>query len=247
MAQTLALALHELATNAAKYGALSTPLGKLAVRWSIAQQNLALQWVEDSGRPIAKPTRSGFGSTIVTSSVEGQLRGSIDIEWRPTGFCCSIVIPLPGQKAAKPKAVEDADASDMSTESVVLVVEDEALVAMSLCEALTDLGFAIAGPFNNMEEALAASQVSDIKAAFLDVNLNGQLIYPLADELASRDIPFVFMTGYEPDSIESRFSESAVLQKPVNRTALEKLIQTRFLASLPGSKRRGMVEIDASR
>jgi two-component SAPR family response regulator len=118
---------------------------------------------------------------------------------------------------------------------------------MSLCEALTDLGFAIAGPFNNMEEALAASQVSDIKAAFLDVNLNGQLIYPLADELASRDIPFVFMTGYEPDSIESRFSESAVLQKPVNRTALEKLIQTRFLASLPGSKRRGMVEIDASR
>src|SRR5262249_44306209 len=74
-AQAVALALHELATNAAKYGALSTDTGTLSVAWRIGPEALELQWSETGGPPAAQPARLGFGLTLARSSLEAQLRG----------------------------------------------------------------------------------------------------------------------------------------------------------------------------
>lgn len=95
-AQPLAMALHELATNAAKYGALSVREGQLAVRWWLdpAEGGLRLEWRETGGPPVAgPPTRRGFGSSIMAGTVERQLHGRAEFEWEPAGLVCRIALP----------------------------------------------------------------------------------------------------------------------------------------------------------
>lgn len=98
-AQTLALVVHELATNAAKYGALSTEDGQLRVHWRIdagASQGDQLNalWVETGGPSVTAPTRRGFGSTIIKTGVERQLRGRLLKTWRPEGLLCEVSVPI---------------------------------------------------------------------------------------------------------------------------------------------------------
>lgn len=90
VAQSLAIVIHELATNAAKYGALSSAEGKLEVRWSSSGGLLELSWTESGGPPVGKPGRSGFGSKIIRSTIERQLQGKFVQTWEPTGLRCMI-------------------------------------------------------------------------------------------------------------------------------------------------------------
>jgi PAS domain S-box-containing protein len=103
-ALTLALALHELTTNAAKYGALSVPKGRVTVRWQVAdgpkQLMLNLEWCELDGPPVAMPTRQGFGSRFIKDSVATELRGTARLAFDPAGVCCTICIPLASSIAA---------------------------------------------------------------------------------------------------------------------------------------------------
>jgi PAS domain S-box-containing protein len=92
-AQSLALAVHELSTNAAKYGALSSVDGHLAVQWGLAGDRLMIDWQELDGPPVAAPERGGFGTKILLGSVEKQLFGSVKIDWNPTGLACHISVP----------------------------------------------------------------------------------------------------------------------------------------------------------
>jgi PAS domain S-box-containing protein len=97
-AQSLALVFHELATNAAKYGALSVSGGELLVCWKIFEEGpkrvLSLQWRERGGPSVSKPTRRGFGSTVIQSSVERQLKGTVSLQWEPHGLVCNLLIPV---------------------------------------------------------------------------------------------------------------------------------------------------------
>ena len=93
-AQSIALVLHELATNAVKYGALSRRDGMLDVRWSAEAGKLALEWVEQGGPAAPKPAKLGFGSRIIRNSVERQLRGRVTKRWLPDGLQCCVEIPL---------------------------------------------------------------------------------------------------------------------------------------------------------
>lgn len=97
-AQPLAMAVHELTTNAAKYGALSVPAGHLAVRWCLEPgRRLRLRWTESGGPPIADPpSRNGFGSRVLTGTVRGQLGGTVSLDWAPTGLVCDVDVPLNG-------------------------------------------------------------------------------------------------------------------------------------------------------
>src|SRR6185369_201229 len=92
-AQTLALALHELATNAAKYGALSSTAGKLALWWEIQGDVLTIHWNESAGPVTRAPSVTGFGTQIITGSIERQLGGKTQFEWLPSGLRCTITIP----------------------------------------------------------------------------------------------------------------------------------------------------------
>jgi PAS domain S-box-containing protein len=102
--QPLAMALHELATNAAKYGALSGPEGRVSVIWELLPADrLRLRWQERGGPPASPPgTRRGFGTRVITGTIGEQLGGTALMDWAPEGLCCDITIPaahgLAGQR-----------------------------------------------------------------------------------------------------------------------------------------------------
>jgi two-component sensor histidine kinase/CheY-like chemotaxis protein len=99
-AQTMALALHELVTNSAKYGALSTLSGRISLKWEIEADLLMLAWEEMGGPLVQKPTSRGFGTRSVIASVESQLGGQAEFDWRPEGLICRLSVPLSTHFAA---------------------------------------------------------------------------------------------------------------------------------------------------
>ena len=93
-AQAIALALHELTTNAVKYGALSVPSGRIALTWRLQSVNrLAVRWVETGGPQVTPPTRQGFGTRVMTRICE-QLNGALKFDWRADGLICDITIDI---------------------------------------------------------------------------------------------------------------------------------------------------------
>jgi PAS domain S-box-containing protein len=94
LAQAMAIALHELATNAAKYGALSVTEGYVGVEWTLAaNRGLVLRWTEVGGPPVRPPTRSGFGTNVMEAMIRDQLKGEVRLDWRAEGLACEIVLP----------------------------------------------------------------------------------------------------------------------------------------------------------
>jgi len=105
-ALTLALALHELTTNASKYGALSAPGGRIEVRWRVERipqqpEALRIEWSEHNGPPVAVPARHGFGTRFIEGSIAAELQGTARLDYDPQGLRCTMVIPL---DAATPPA-----------------------------------------------------------------------------------------------------------------------------------------------
>ena len=97
-AQAIAMILHELTTNAVKYGALSVPSGRLRVEWSRGETQLVIRWFEAGGPPVKPPSRKGFGTRVFVGVVKAELDGRLRFDWKPEGLACEIVIPL-GQLA----------------------------------------------------------------------------------------------------------------------------------------------------
>jgi two-component sensor histidine kinase len=101
-AQALALGLlfHELATNAAKYGALSSPYGRVHVAWAVREDatpsRLSITWTEERGPKVTAPSRQGFGSRLIERSLQGELGGQAKLEFREDGLRCEISLPLGG-------------------------------------------------------------------------------------------------------------------------------------------------------
>jgi PAS domain S-box-containing protein len=98
MGLSVGLVLHELATNAAKYGALSVSTGVVEVKWGIEQGDgsrlLTLEWRESGGPPVSPPTHRGFGSTLIETSLTRSLRGTVKFDYLPRGLLCRIMVPL---------------------------------------------------------------------------------------------------------------------------------------------------------
>src|SRR5262249_11332538 len=99
----------------------------------------------------------------------------------------------------------------------------EALVGIMIHECLTECGFQVIGPVCKRADALRAATTGDFDAAILDINLGDGSIYQVAETLSARHVPFAFVTGYDSDSVDSRFREVLILQKPVAREMLQKL------------------------
>jgi two-component sensor histidine kinase len=93
-AQTIAVTLHELATNAAKYGSLSVPEGRVQVEWSrVADGRLVIRWTETGGPSVMPPTRRGFGTRVMDGMIRRQLKGEMRLDWRTDGLTCEITLP----------------------------------------------------------------------------------------------------------------------------------------------------------
>ena len=174
---------------------------------------------------FGRRARSGFGTRIIVNSIERQLGGKTAFEWRPEGLSC--VLRVPRNEAGDAQAASGVAMlpSKKPTTSMpgrrIMIVEDEALVAMVLEDQLADLGLSIVATCPTVTEAIAAIDEKAPDSAILDVNLGGQFVYPVADRLLERGIPFVFVTGYGPESVDRRYASVRVLEKPVERHALE--------------------------
>jgi PAS domain S-box-containing protein len=228
-AQTVALTFHELTTNAAKYGALGATSGHLEVSWEIKDENLVVYWREFDGPKIQIPSYQGFGTKIINESVIRQLGGKVAYDWASDGLRCVLSIPSDKIKDEKslaraPKLTDELGTNQRGIgDNRIMIVEDEFLVALALTDILAELGFSIIGPFATLADAKNALMQQEIDAAILDVNLGGEFIYPLAEILAERETPFAFITGYGAESIDPRFKNIPILQKPVEEEALKRL------------------------
>jgi PAS domain S-box-containing protein len=230
-AQGLALAVHELATNAAKHGALSSPNGKITLDWHLRGDSLTLNWAENGGPVIAEPSSRSFGLKVIVASIEQQLSGKTAFDWDPDGLRCEFSIPR--SELTKSRALHALHENGQANGAVtglkrnakprVLLVEDEALVAMMIQDTLAEFGFQVIGPIASASEALAAARDSQFDAAVLDINLGDGMVYTVAEILSKRGVPFVFVTGYDADSVDSRFASVPILQKPIERNMLQKV------------------------
>jgi two-component sensor histidine kinase len=90
----LALAVHELCTNASKYGAFSTRTGRVSVQWTTDGLSLNLRWQESGGKPVNPPTHRGFGSRILQRVIREEAGGRVDLDFAPDGLVCRIRVPL---------------------------------------------------------------------------------------------------------------------------------------------------------
>jgi PAS domain S-box-containing protein len=94
VAQTMAVVLHELATNAAKYGPLSLDGGRVAITWTFGEDGrLLLSWAETGGPPVREPTRKGFGTRVMAGMIK-QLKGHLSFDWRPEGMTCAVELTI---------------------------------------------------------------------------------------------------------------------------------------------------------
>ena len=229
-AQAVALALHELATNAAKYGALSTETGTLSVTWRVGREALVLDWTETGGPPTAEPARLGFGLTIVRSSIEAQFRGGVGYDWRPEGLRCTLSIPaaqivIPRRRRRGNRARTGRPTAGTAQPRRHAPAGGRGRAAGQ--HAAPGRSWAISAPpwpvpYGRLADGLAAAKAERFDGAILDLNLAGESADPLADLLLARAVPFVFMTGYQRDSIDRRYANVPVLQKPIESAALER-------------------------
>jgi PAS domain S-box-containing protein len=205
----LSLALHELAANALKFGALSTPAGRVDLRWrALAGGGFELTWTESGGPPVGEPGRDGFGAAMLGQVTGRQLNGEVTLDWRSEGLQARITAgpeALAEVPAEPPPAVERVTRSELGAAPAkgradlsglrVLIVEDAALLAMELDSALTDAGAQTVGPAYELAEALELVE-QPLDAAVLDANLNGHMVTPAAERLKALGVPFLFATGY---------------------------------------------------
>ena len=231
-AQTIALALHELATNAAKYGALSKERGRVDLSWRTEPGKLELTWVESGGPKIAPPSRHGYGSRAIVAGIERQLGGIVDFDWQTGGLRCSLSVPHDHANESSKRPLRRTTDDGMTDFSVtnsddkrVLLVEDEPLVSMMLADMLSAFGHKVDGPYSRFSDAMLAAKSNNLQAGILDVNLGGEKTYAVANILSDRKIPFAFVTGYGPDSIVPAFAHAPVLQKPVEAAKLHALLR----------------------
>lgn len=102
-AVSVAMVLHELCTNAIKYGALSNQIGTVAAHWQLyageGEERLRLEWIERGGPPVEPPTRRGFGSRMIERGLAAELGARVALEFREEGLVCVIDAPLPAVRA----------------------------------------------------------------------------------------------------------------------------------------------------
>jgi PAS domain S-box-containing protein len=230
--QPLSMALHELATNAAKYGALSVPEGRVRIVCEAPGGGmLRLVWTERGGPQTTAPERRGLGSTVI-ESVADQLGGSVEMDWEPDGLRCVLTcgkgtVAASGHHGGAPTSLPRDDEGGVPGGSGkrILVVEDDALLAADLAETLRELGYIPIGPAATLDEAIRLASASEAPpdAAVLDVNVNGRMSWPVADSLIERNIPVIFTTGYgQSDEIRAR--NARCVQKPYTAADLEKAL-----------------------
>jgi PAS domain S-box-containing protein len=224
----LALVLHELATNAAKYGALSTAGGRVEVKWSLEKGDpniIVMTWRESGGPPVKEPERRGFGTTLVLSAFRDKEAG-VRLDYEPEGIVCHIRMPL--RQAGWLRPVRPAAAGTAAARQTgrldglrFLIAEDEQIVQLEEAAQLEEAGAIVLATASTTAQAKALAVEMAFDAALLDVNLYGESIAEAAAILHAKGVFIVFATGYNDlDLLPPGLRHLPRLQKPISGRAL---------------------------
>ena len=229
----LTLALHELATNAVKFGALSADTGRVSVTWTPrAGGGFELNWVERGGPPVNAPTRRGFGATLLERVTGRELGGEARLDFMAGGIRATITAdatalavetpfapPVTRPSEEKPEPQVGASSGALSADAVkdrrIIIVEDSVLLALELEAGLTEAGAKVVGVAADIEEAMKLADLP-FDVAVLDANLNGTPVTPVAELLRQRGKPFIFATGYGDAAPAPEGFDAPVVRKPYN-------------------------------
>ena len=229
---SIALVMHELVINSTKYGSLSDG-GRVDISWHRnADRDLELHWAETGGPRVGRPTRKGFGTTIIEQSVPYDLGGLARLEYAPGGFNAWFTVPerhLTRPRGAKtrskigptePLALAPVS-EDLLTGLRVLLIEDSLIIALDAEDILRRLGAFDVMIEGTISQALNVIDTSRPDIAILDINLGDCTSFVIADRLATRNIPFMFATGYGDQMVlPPEHRGRIVLQKPYTMASL---------------------------
>ena len=229
----MALVIHEMMTNSAKYGSLSDQSGQLEVIVSRDDEdNFCATWRESAGPPVKPPKRRGFGSTIIERSIPYELKGTAEIDYRLEGVEARFCIPARFVEwraretagAAAQAKQRKATALDNLPESVLLV-EDSMIIALDAEDCLKEMGIKKVRIESSVAGALDALAKSPPAMAILDYNLGRENSEPVARKLQELGIPFWLATGYgEMQDRVEELGASGLLTKPYGKDELVEMV-----------------------
>lgn len=248
------LILHELATNAVRYGAASSANGLVSLSWAVRDDSFVLSWRESDGPAMPPQIRAGFGTRLIRQLLAKDLRATFQLEYPPGGAVMMAAMPLKrleverttgefldtrsaGNRAKAP----DRAAVDLA-QTRILLVEDDPLIGLEFQTALTEAGVEAVGPMPDLHRSLAAimSEGRRFDAVILDVNLRGESTFPLAQLLSERGIPYMFVSGYDLETaLPSELRMAPKLQKPVSGMQLLAAVRN-LIAAAPTGRSNGV-------
>jgi len=239
-AEVLTLGIHELATNALKYGAFSHAAGRVAVTWRVVypadEPWLCLDWVETGApAPLDPPRREGFGTILIQERIPYELQGLGRIVYRPEGWSCRLEFPLrQGDSILETDTVTPSPAIgggclDMTGETDldgyrILVIEDDFFLASDSERALRRAGGSVLGPVAQARQALDLLARETPSCAVVDINLGHGAEFGVSEALQDAGVPFVFVTGYNDVVIPARFERVERLRKPVDLRQMVRVV-----------------------
>lgn len=235
---TLALVMHELITNSAKYGSLSDQRGAVKLGISVRDDgSLDISWREVGGPAVKAPTRRGFGSVITEKSIPFELNGESKIDYHIAGVRAKFWIPashitkvVHGEELSQAEAPETDSAETAVKETVpfpknILLVEDNMIIAMDTEGVLMELGAQSVRVCADVETSLDFIDKTKFDFAILDVNLGSETSLEVAHKLNAINIPFIFASGYGESQILDAFDTKVdTISKPYDKERLKKAI-----------------------
>ena len=223
---SVALVIHELVTNAVKHGALAVDTGRVTIAWRHdGEGDVTLDWNEAGGPPVTKPTRQGFGSTIIRQSIPHELGGQAMMDYAPSGLHARFVLPsrhiVIGDESQPMPIAAPVPGAPSRLSGLVLAVEDNVLIALDVEDVLIGLGAERVVIASNVTEALRLIDLETPSFALLDVNLGRESSWPIATRLQSLGVPHIFATGYG-DGIDYPVEHllTAVITKPYTSASI---------------------------
>ena len=235
----LALVIHEMMTNSAKYGSLCDKSGRLSVEIACDESGMTICWKETGGPPVRAPERRGFGSTIIEKSIPFELNGRAELDFKLSGVEAEFWIP--GRFITHKGRIDAASMAErarpnrkdtgMQGETIetlpsrVLLVEDGMIIAMDTEETLRDLGVAEVTIAAKVSSALKELEAESYDLAVLDYNLGTESSEPVAVKLNELGVPFWLATGYGEmaDRLEE-IGALGVLTKPYGKDELRRML-----------------------
>ena len=235
----LALVIHEMMTNSAKYGSLCDKSGRLSVEIACDESGMTICWKETGGPPVRAPERRGFGSTIIEKSIPFELNGRAELDFKLSGVEAEFWIP--GRFITHKGRIDAASMAErarpnrkdtgMQGETIetlpsrVLLVEDGMIIAMDTEETLRDLGVVEVTIAAKVSSALKELEAESYDLAVLDYNLGTESSEPVAVKLNELGVPFWLATGYGEmaDRLEE-IGALGVLTKPYGKDELRRML-----------------------